>query len=787
MNLPAALLLMFVGLAHHAAAPLPFEDRFASLEHWDLLDMKGDAHIAVAQDHTTPTAYGPDVLAINGDHVIGLAKGLRMQAGTILVLYRECDPRAKDADGLLVCHAAYGDSVREEHNTKQVRPHVWLEIDNDAGVQFRAYRADDTEALLAERPGHGLITEDWNETNWIWQKLRFEGNRLRGKFWPAHLPEPKAWALKTKYDGTPKGRVGFRLGSGRVHIAYFAAAADDLRVAPPAYWLFPQAEAFADTAWPAFTLYTNGSARSLDARWVIGPGDKLLDARPQRIEIPAGPHGMAVQTAPHDNEDSAVHLALAPESLSPRMTFALRDAGGAVLAETRVRRVDTRDLRQRIAALERVVPDPPPSADAEATLALLARTKRLIASGDFAAAKRSLAYAEEYRATSERDPKSAMKATSRPFGPPEAAASVETRDGKILVNDEPFIVKGVNVHSLDPCSKERSRKMLQILKNLGFNMLRGDFPPRWQVDMAHEMGLAWSVLAPFSCCSTDEIFARQDGPPMTTARAVTAKFIDDYVDSPGVLMWNSCNEIGNDTADFLISVYPVYRHRDSYRRPVHYANLYGQDRWEGQDIMAVNYYYGKGQTPEDRQPIIRRSIEIARQHGLPITFTEYNSYLGPIPETGVRAIYGMFQWGLENGMSGGFFYMKVDSKDHPGVFNDKLQTHPKTDAAFIDVFADARLDRVSRQGDGLRLRLVNKRDFTLRDVRLSGCVNGMPIAAQRLADFAPRAGRDVRVPLPRGSGAEAVFKGALDFVTHRSFPCRVPLVGKAKDSQAVDG
>jgi hypothetical protein len=104
-----------------------------------------------------------------------------------------------------VCHASYGDTVREEHNTKQVRPHVWLEQDNDAGLQFRSYREGGTESLLAERPGHGLITEDWNETNWIWQKLRFEGRRLRGKYWPAHKPEPDGWALDTEYDGVAEG------------------------------------------------------------------------------------------------------------------------------------------------------------------------------------------------------------------------------------------------------------------------------------------------------------------------------------------------------------------------------------------------------------------------------------------------------------------------------------------------------------------------------------------------------------------------------------------------------
>jgi hypothetical protein len=777
MYLTALCLLAAATVNQAGGTAVPFEDRFGTLEHWDLLDMRGDSHIAVAQDHTVPTGFGPTVLAIKGYHVIGLAKGLRLDTGTILVLYRECDPRGMDADGLLVCHASYDDSVSEEHNTKQVRSHVWLEQDNDAGLQFRSYREDGVESLLAERPGYGLITEDWNETNWIWQKLRFEGRRLRGKFWPAHIPEPDGWAIDTECDGIVAGRVGFRLGSGLVHIAYFAAAADDFRVPPPDYWLFPKTEAFPDTSLPSFTLYTNGRARLLAARWTLSPGDMPVDAHPQGLEIAAGPHAIPVRPVLHNGEDNAVGLALSPGLLGSKTTFRLGDSTGTTLAETRVRRVDTQDLRRRIAALEHAASHATRSPATEAALALLARTRRLLFASDFVAAERSLAYAEEYQKAGSSAPAIAKGVAARPFAPPLAAASIKTRDGQILVNGEPFIIKGVNVHSLDPSSQERTRKMLQILKNRGFNMLRGDFPPRWQVDMAHEMGLAWSVLAPFSVCSTDEIFARQDGSPMTAARAITAAFIDDYVDSPGVLIWNSCNEIGNDTADFLTAMYPVYRHRDPYRRPVHYANLFGQDRWEGQDIMGVNYYYGRGQTPEDRQPIILRSIRIAREHGLPIIFTEYNSYLGPIPETGVRAIYGMFQWGIENGMSGGFFYMKNDSKDHPGVFNNNLETHPEMDAAFIDVFADARLDGMPRHGGTLRLRLINKRPFTLRKVHLSGEVNGTPIADQPLAEFPPHSVRDVPVQLPEEIGPEIIFVGALDFVTHYSFPCHVPLHG----------
>ena len=725
-----------------------------SMEDWDSIDMKGDARISMVDDYTAPPGFGPSVISVEGDHVIALAKGERMTEGTLLLLYREMDLREKDADGLLVCYADYEDSVAEEHNTKRIRPHMWFEQDNDSGAQLRSVDGEGKETLIAEKPGVGLITSPWNETDWIWQKVEFGDGRVRAKFWPAHEAEPAEWSLSGIYDGPRGERVGIRMGSGHVHIAHFVATQQPDIIDAPYHWLYPVAERYPRGGSPSFVLYRgDGGPNEIQGLSIGNDEIRLkLDEMLERFTIgSAGSNSDVSIEWPADLDDGVIRVAL-------------KGIKGSTLSQTRVVQVNTDDLVGRIQRVDQRIESSLDLPYGQSAKALAERAQSLVDAGDFESAKRSVAYAEEVAAASTPlEPRH-----EHTFEAPEAAADVQVRDGQIFVNGEPFIVKGVNVHSLDAGSEERSRRMLEILKGLGFNMLRGDYPPRWQVEMAHEMGMAWSVLAPFSCCSTDEVFARYDSAPMVSALDTAVGFIDDYADLPGVLLWNSCNEIGNDTTDFLVAMYPLYGQRDPYNRPVHYANLYGQDRHEGQDIMAVNYYFGVGQTPEDRQPIIQQSIDIAKRHNMPIIYTEYNSYHGPIPEKGVEAIYGLFQWGLDQGMSGGFFYMKVDSSTHPGVFNDNLETHPETDAAFIDVFADARIESATKTGEDLVLRIKNKREFFLRDVSLSG----ENFETIRIADFEPMAVREVSVPL--GSGFTE-FEGVLEFVTHRHFPCRVPL------------
>ncbi|MEA3365690.1 MAG: hypothetical protein U9Q79_08635, partial [Candidatus Hydrogenedentes bacterium] len=360
------------------------------------------------------------------------------------------------------------------------------------------------------------------------------------------------------------------------------------------------------------------------------------------------------------------------------------------------------------------------------------------------------------------------------------ATVVETRDAELLVNGEPFLIKGTNVHGMDRQSPARTAARMRVMRDLGFNMWRGDYPARWQVDLAYELNTAYTVLAPFSCIETEEIFGRQAGPPMATSREMTRLFVQTYRDSAGVLLWNSCNEVEGETADFLWSQYPLYKRLDEYERPVHYANLYGQYYWQGQDAMGVNVYFGKGQHAVIRRPNVQKTIEVGREHGKPVFYCEFNSWWGAIQSTGAEAFRDLYVWGIDQGMSGGFQYEDHDTDRHPGVYDQGLNTHKIHNDAIREAFADAKVRVADSQPWGILLQIENKRPFHLREVKLDLAVSGRELETLKLPDITPKGTeggvKEVTLPIPQNARGPAYsVEGDLTFITHFGFRCRVPV------------
>ena len=1078
--------------------------------------------------------------------MLGLARGVELTQGTLVVLYKENQPRKEDADGVIMFGAHYDQDIAQEHNTKIMRAHVWLEQDNDCGIQYRAIDAQGQETQLEERAGVGLVTDAWNRTGWIWQKVKIEGDVIRAKFWPAEQAEPAGWSLESRVV-LPGTRFGLRINSGDINVAYFAAHTADIRPQIPRAHLFvPQAQTTQAERIP-MTLFTNAGQANNEVLAVtvsregrqlahrkfhtqIGPGHGEISivlshgtAEPdsESIHIPlkeALPDGVYKVVVASDSglyatqgifevaratdeqqrfaeaqrqidrlgtllkglqkpdekraslqvlHDAAhAHLERAQGLLAAGQIEAARDSfrfvtealselqgyKGGWLKELVPTWQDTswpakvdpssatepKDqgcldfyspsycLRFGRATLEAqslvmgqkyevVIPweveGGRPDRDFDVQVRLVSPLgSRTVASarGGFAAptrqweagkvyrqclelevlaedaqarpgdplvldeyhallvtvtdpvtgacvllgnqpgqhpdrvgqsflvdtlyvsstpleirnfqpvdsavghsrqerivlanvGHRELTFDALFRVTTESErvlceqvrsvtipaqsqqevtyswipravgeltaqvrlmqkgvvrtqaerameiapPKGCdvaivkeltverraggfvtpltvhvgaglsgpvsvqVLAQGRPVGKARGtgraivveaepwfgyydvqvtcekfsydrriiATVVEVKDADLLVNGEPFLVKGVNVHGMDASSPERTASMMRIMADLGFNAWRGDYPAPWQVDLAYELNTFYTVLAPFSCTSTQAIFARQAGPPLATARALTRLFVQRYRDSAGVLLWNSANEIQGENIDFLLAQYPVYQAYDPQKRPVHYANLYGQDLWQGQDVMGVNYYFGENQRAIDRQPLIQRSVELGRAHGLPTLFCEYNSYLGAIHSTGVEAMEDLFAWGVEEGgMSGGFLYMKINSTSHPGVFDAGYNTHAIFDDAIRAAFADARVELVGGAGSHLKLRVINKRRFALRQTELHLKASGIALPPIRLADIPPAGAIDVDVTLPDNvPGPAASLTGELRFVTHYGFCCKVAI------------
>ncbi len=1109
-----AVLLAFAPLIAAAQVHYPGNDAF------HIIDMSGDATVQEVEDANIPLAQDARALEVMGEHVIGLAaQAAAMDRGVLLALYREMDPVAADADGILLFDADYPMDISEAHNVKQNRRQVWLEVDNDSGLHFRGVDERGEERPLTAPGGLKLLGEAWPETGWLWQKVAFGDGILRGKCWEATQDEPEAWDIETRCD-SQGGRVGFRIGSGHMRLAYFAVLDENAPLQrPPALFLYPPKSVVADTGLVPLRLYSNfaqagdrevalsvhhesgrigGIERTLPfpagpARTEFKLTSRLEDRGERSLRLHSNPpRGQWVVQAAVDNEtdeatvqvidtaavttgmekaeqaaqsvaalfseadampgelDAALcavqsHLHFGRELLNEgrvdeatrALNYALsglnelrgpkgmvRPEIGPLLANLpaaerhpnqgkgekgvqaiydpawRVRfgapsleaqtmvmgrgyavRIPVsilgespgRDLTfqaelrspygHRIPAQASVAPDPPTSAwqantehQVEFLLNITAddavpltpeplvldeyhdlivravdpksgapvlfanppgRQYDLPGTGfgaaqifvssapveirEFAPADSAIAEPradavavaflegapdaldllftaeaangetlfQEMRALNPNEgaparcvvnwtPSAAGKTTLRValihddavlsearrevcIAPPcpiriekrketvrrddgtyatrlpvfvseEAEARVEvyadkrlvgqgapgvvecepwfgyydivvfgqdwryieriaattvtTQGADLVVNGEPFLVKGVNVHGMDPRSPERTRVMMRLLKERNFNMLRGDYPPPWQMDMALEMNMVYTVLAPFSCASTNEIFERQDGPPLVVAREMSRAMVDRYAECPGVLLWNSCNEIVGELDHFLLSLYPMYARLDPYRRPVHYANLYAQDAVRGQDLVGMNYYFGVGERATDRHAIILRGIRKAHDQGLPVFYNEFNSWYGAVPGTGAEALRDLFQWGNEQGMTGGIFYFRFNSDRHPGIFDGDYNTHKIIDEALHKAFDDARVALASTEGRRA-VRIENPRRFTLRQVRLA--LKDAP--EQRLADLAP--GEAITVDLPPETGGVEV-QGAVHYVTHHGFTGAAP-------------
>jgi hypothetical protein len=263
-----------------------FEDYGNTIEQWDILDWKGDAKIYPSTDHTCPPGFGPEVLHIEGGLVLGMAKNQNLTEGTFVVLYRENEARDKDADGVLLVKSEYDQDISIAHNTKEKRAHVWFEQDNDCGVQLRLFNSEEKEENLAERCGFGVVTDTWNRTNWIWQKVQVEGSTIRAKTWPAHTGEPEEWAIEGEYEGAGE-RFGFKINSGDINLAYFAADTKDIPVDVPSAFLYAPVMRITQANEINFVLFTNQSSASVqNVKIKVSSENKTIAKSSLTLNIP---------------------------------------------------------------------------------------------------------------------------------------------------------------------------------------------------------------------------------------------------------------------------------------------------------------------------------------------------------------------------------------------------------------------------------------------------------------------------------------------------------------------
>jgi hypothetical protein len=186
--------------------------------------------------------------------------------------------------------------------------------------------------------------------------------------------------------------------------------------------------------------------------------------------------------------------------------------------------------------------------------------------------------------------------------------------------------------------------------------------------------------------------------------------------------------------------------------------------------MGINYYFDRGQRATDRQPIIEKSIQVGKDHGLPVIYTEFNSFQGCSESAGLESIKDMGEWGLQAGMSGGTFYKLTDVEGiHPGLLDSRsrLEIHKPLGEQIKAYHADAEVTLFEKKKNSLVIEIQNKRDFYLRDLAIVLYAGEKVLFNRKLKNIPPK-GKKQFVLEPSKMNMERIneFKGILKFTTH---------------------
>ncbi|MEK6793569.1 MAG: carbohydrate binding domain-containing protein [Spirochaetota bacterium] len=181
---------------------------------------------------------------------------------------------------------------------------------------------------------------------------------------------------------------------------------------------------------------------------------------------------------------------------------------------------------------------------------------------------------------------------------------IEPKNGKIYLNGEEFIVKGLNGHLLWP--EPIAADLIELLMDMNVNLVR---PPQgnhlWfkDYDQFQSVMVFPVVSGNFSCKEIADWTKPVPKKTYTFEESATNE-IADYIASaslsPMIFGWNTANEIetGNkpEREEALVALLKTMRdyvrRDDGYERPAIYANLMMESQriTGGQDVIGYNHY-----------------------------------------------------------------------------------------------------------------------------------------------------------------------------------------------------
>jgi len=224
---------------------------------------------------------------------------------------------------------------------------------------------------------------------------------------------------------------------------------------------------------------------------------------------------------------------------------------------------------------------------------------------------------------------------------------VKAYEGKLWLNGEPLILKGVNRHewhpNFGPCTPVAQMVSdVQLMKNMGCNLVRGSHYAQDQrfLDVCDELGiLVWEENLGWGQRErtlTYEKFIKDQ------CRSLKAMVLESY-NHPCVICWGFLNEAGSD-AEYARSIFKdsvsLLRQTDTSRL-VTFASMYAftDQYFDLVDFISINTYPGWYGCEDEANPIslikpqierIASSVDERGFKGKPLV----------ISEIGVEALYG---------------------------------------------------------------------------------------------------------------------------------------------------
>lgn len=213
------------------------------------------------------------------------------------------------------------------------------------------------------------------------------------------------------------------------------------------------------------------------------------------------------------------------------------------------------------------------------------------------------------RAGVDRDGKTLHETTTR-FG----FRTIATSGLKILLNGEPVVFKGVNLHEMYPgcgmtLSRVRARADLEDIKALGANFVRVAHYPhaRHFYELCDELGLmVWNEIPAWQTASH---VLRNGMVWETYAAPLLREMVENYRLHPSIVVWSSCNEIESNRTEgkeYVAKAGELLRKLDRTRLVTFASSKKTADLAFGlADFIAVNAYFGHyGGKIEDLGPML---------------------------------------------------------------------------------------------------------------------------------------------------------------------------------------